>query len=351
MCSIKKRIRLPASLVLISLGAVILSGCSAGFILRSAYEQTKILLKREPIEKVINSAQTDPDIKRKLALVTEAREFARGIGLSPGGSFKTYSNIERDTLVWVVAGSKPTAFELYTWWFPIVGRVPYKGFFDKKSAENEALSLKQKGYETFLRGADALSTLGWFDDPVLTPMLKNDDYQIVNTVIHESVHSTVWIPNHVPFNESMANFVGAQGALEFYSQRNIAADIKGASTRLQIENELADAVNSLYEELDELYKSNRAHPEKMRLREQIFEKNIQDFRKAHPQFKALQSINNAEIMQLKFYLTNLRLFANSYQKAGNWENFIRLIKEVSKEIEQDSKKDPFDLLEIKISKH
>ena len=346
----EKRIPTKLSLIIISIGAVVFSGCSAGFIIRSAYEQTKILLKREPIEKVIESSETTSDIKRKLELVTEAREFAKEIGLSPGGSFKTYSNIDRDTLVWVVAGSRPAAFELHTWWFPIVGRVPYKGFFDKKSAEKEALSLKQKGYETFLRGADALSTLGWFDDPVLTPMLRNDDYQIVNTVIHESVHSTVWIPNHVPFNESMANFVGAQGALEFYTKRNNAADTKTASVRLQIENKLADTVTKLYDALDTLYKSDISESQKLESREQIFKERMKTFRQEHPQFKALQTINNAEIMQLKFYLTNLKLFADAYKEAGSWERFVGLIKEVSKEIGEDSTKDPFNLLEIKISK-
>ncbi len=330
--------------------ATLLSGCSAGFIFRSAYEQSKILLKRESIEKVIASPETDLETRRKLELVREARNFAEQMGLNPGGSFKTYSETNRESLVWVVAGAKKTAFELYTWWFPIVGRVPYKGFFDKASADAEAKYLESLGYETFVRGADAISTLGWFDDPVLTTMLKNDDHEIVNTVIHESVHSTVWIPNHVPFNETLANFVGVQGHIEFYSAKKNQSDIATALLRLKMEHELSTLLTDLYDKLDVLYSSNLSDSEKIKKRSEIFDATLLDFRSRYPRFKALKKINNAEIMQFKFYLTNFKLFEDTYRSANNWGAFIEIMRSISTQLNRNSDLDPFDLLESKLIK-
>lgn len=322
-----------------------LSGCSAGFILQSAYEQSKILLNRESIPKVLESPETSPEDKRKLLLVLRAREFAEAMGLNPKGSFKTYSRIDRETLVWVVAGAKKTEFALHTWWFPIVGSVPYKGFFDKSDAVGEAKKLESKGYETFVRGADALSTLGWFDDPVLTPMLRNPDHQIVSTVIHETVHSTVWIPNHVPFNESLANFVGLEAAKEFYLQQKDAAGFRTSKEQQRVENSLGQMINSLFQELSALYSQSIPEETKLREREKIFFKHISPFKKKFPQFKALSKPNNAEIMQLKFYLSNLSDFQALYSKSKNWRVFFQKIQEISDQMGRDRSTDPFKLLQ------
>src|SRR5690606_33281988 len=101
----------------------------------------------------------------------------------------------------------------------IVGSVPYKGFFEKEDAEHAAQKLELAGFETWVRGTDAFSTLGWFDDPVLSTTLSNSIPSIVDTVIHESVHSTVWIKGRVDFNESLANFIGGQGAYQFFKEK------------------------------------------------------------------------------------------------------------------------------------
>jgi predicted aminopeptidase len=330
--------------------SIILVGCSAGFIVESAYEQSKILLNRKPIDKVVADQDTPAELRQKLVLVQKARSYAESIGLNPGGSFKSYSKIDRDTLVWVVAGSKKTAFALHTWWFPIVGTVPYKGFFHKNDALAEASRLQKKGYETSVRGADALSTLGWFDDPVLTTMLRNADVEIVNTVIHESVHSTVWIPNHVPFNESLANFVGIEATTDFYKSIGDSTGLATARAMHKLEDSLSLMISTLYDELNALYESNLSEEEKLKNREAIFNTHVKKFKVFFPTFNALSAINNAEIMQLKFYLTNLKSFDALYRKCGGWEPFFKVIREIANKTGKDSNSDPFKLLEIEISK-
>src|SRR5690606_29809700 len=110
----------------------------------------------------------------------------------------------------------PICFEPYTWWFPIVGRVPYKGFFDFDEAHEQARRLDARGYDTYVRPSAAFSTLGWFNDPVLNTVLRYSDVDLVQTVIHELTHNTIYIAGQAGFNESFATFVGDRGAAAFF---------------------------------------------------------------------------------------------------------------------------------------
>lgn len=341
-------------LLLLTTGMILMSACSPLYIMRAAYEQSRILLRREKIETVLQNPAADIALKNKLQLVLEARDFAEKLGLNPGNSFRKYSKVDKDVLAWIVLGSKPDSFSLYTWWFPIVGTVPYKGFFSADDANRAARGLEAKGYETWVRGTDAFSTLGWFDDPVLSTILKQDDISIVNTVIHESVHSTLWIKGHVDFNESLANFIGTQGAVEFYrakvaacgphnaecfdtAQKFFDASVLARDRSL----ELSRFVNEIHRALHSLYKSDRTSEEKLAERQRIFEEKIAPVRAAYPGMTIFKSVNNAEIMQLKLYMTELDLFEKLY--AGSGFSFKKMLEKLEKLNDSDSKR-PFDAL-------
>lgn len=331
--------------------------------MRGAYEQTRILLGRRDIGDVLADPSTPAEEREKLQLVLDARSFSETIGLKTGESFTTYSDIGKDTLSWVVVGSRKDAFSLYTWWFPIVGRVPYKGFFEKEDAQEQAAELEAEGYETWVRGADAFSTLGWFNDPILSTTLRSSPTRIANTVIHESVHPTVWIPGSVPFNESLANFVAMMATQQFFGQR--VADClaaKGgdctreqamlASARLdaEVQRDLGAEVQGLYEALDQLYRDPALSPEeKVSRRSAIFTARVTPLREKHRELKALQRVNNAEIMQLKIYLTELGLFASLYELQGrSWQRFIAEVEGIQRQLEQDRSLDPFQLLRERV---
>jgi predicted aminopeptidase len=332
-----------------------LSGCSPSYVIRAAYEQSKILLSRRPIEEVIQDPKTSQDERTKLAYVLQARSYATAIGLQTGESFTAYADVGKDTLAWVVVGSRKDAFALYSWWFPIVGTVPYKGFFNKESAEKQAISLHAKGYETSMRGTEAFSTLGWFNDPVLSTTLRNSIPRIVSTVIHESVHSTVWIRGSVPFNETLASFVGSQATVEFFAKQltQCAQDEtrcalmrdfhRTAEHEYKFQRELADAVTLTYRELSALYNNPAlSSEEKIAQRSAVFERSLAPFRAAHSKVKILREVNNADLMQFTIYLTELPLFEQLYQKSeGSWERFFTLIKEIQAILEKDSTKEPF----------
>jgi predicted aminopeptidase len=341
----------------------LISGCSPGYVVRAAYEQSKILLARRPIDDVIADSATAPEDKKKLEYVLQARTFASEIGLNPGNSFTAYSDIGKDTLAWVVVASRKDAFALHTWWFPIVGTVPYKGFFSHESALEQARSLEEKGFESSVRGTEAFSTLGWFNDPLLSTTLRNPTPRIVNTVLHESVHSTVWIKNNVSFNETLASFVGSQATIQFFSQKNnlctaqgtdcpeSASFLRTAQDDHSFQLEFAVLIERLYSNLDALYSDRSlSSPQKIESRVSIFEETLKPFRAKYPRMTALKAINNAEIMQFTIYMTKLTLFEQLFKHSGGvWSKFFAAISTIKDAIDHDSSKDPFKELENMIS--
>lgn len=322
-----------------------LSACSPGYVLRAAYEESKILLNRKTISKLVDNPKYTDAERQKFQVVLKARDFANNIGLDVGESFTTFSKVDRDVLVWVVSAAKSDSFEHYTWWFPIVGSVPYKGFFSKKDAERQAKLLKSKDYETAIYGSEAFSTLGWFNDPLLSTTLNNHNSRLVNTIIHESVHRTLWVQNYVAFNESLANFIGLEGALQFFKLHNMLQDLKVAELTKVNEIKVSLVLDELYKELNEIYNSSATVSTKLALKAQSFERHSKPLHQRIPTLTILKDPNNAEIMQLKLYMSALSDFEAAFDKLDrSWPRFLSEMKALAEIIKSDPSKDPFQLL-------
>src|SRR6476660_8137041 len=140
--------------------AAILPGCSPLYVLRAAYEEGKILWRREPITDFVDKADVQADAQEKLKLVLAVRKYARDVlKFNVGGSYASYSRVDRPDLTYIVMAAPKTELKPYTWWFLIIGNVPYKGFFSRPEAEAEIARLKAEGYDTTLRTSAAFSTL------------------------------------------------------------------------------------------------------------------------------------------------------------------------------------------------
>ncbi|MCI5066249.1 aminopeptidase [bacterium] len=324
-----------------------LVGCSPAYLARAALTEAEILLNREPILEVLDPEYGDreqltADLRANLRWVLRARDFAESIGLTAKGSFTTYSHREEDVLAWVLIASKKDAFEPYTWWYPIVGRVPYKGFFEKEDAQCLTERLEARGYEVAIRGTPAFSTLGWFNDPVLTPALKHPPHEVVNTVIHEIFHQTVWIPGSVAFNESAANVVGALGAIEFFhreAERCTSASCRSEMARHQLraerswafERELGILLTETVSALEALYASTElTTAEKLAQREALFHEHTAPFRQRYPELSLLSELNNAALLQLFLYRQELggleELFLRCEKK---WSCFLAELQQIA----------------------
>ncbi len=173
------------------LGSVI-SGCSPFYVIRAAYEEGKILWRREPIPDYLEKPELAADTQDKLKLVLAVREYARDVlKLNVGGSYSSYSYVDRPDLTYILTAAPRTELRPYTWWFLIIGRVPYKGYFSKEDAAAAAKELEDAGYDTNIRTSAAFSTLGWFDDPLLSHLLRYDKVTLAEVVFHELFHNTL----------------------------------------------------------------------------------------------------------------------------------------------------------------
>ena len=192
------------------------SGCSPVYLAKAGWAEMKILKGRRPLDQVIQDQRTDEDTRKKLLLTRQARSFAiHQLGLNAGDSYTSFTQLETDTLAWVLSAAYRDRLESKTWWFPIVGRVPYKGYASEKGARKAESKLDAEGFDTYLRTTSAFSTLGWFADPLLSSLLRYDEVDLVETILHELSHNHLFVPGRVRFNESFATFVGRVGAIRF----------------------------------------------------------------------------------------------------------------------------------------
>ena len=238
--------------------ALVVGTPTGRYLIRAGWEEGKILQRRRPITEIVNDSATRPATRQKLRLVLAARAFgAESVGLKARQSFTTFSALQSDTLVLVLSGAYRDQLKPKTWWFPVVGRVPYKGFFDVALAKRAAKQLDDEGFDVYLRPASAFSTLGWFNDPLLSTTLRADSIDLANTVIHELTHNTFYAPGRADFNESFANFVGARGSAWFFRGRGSPRAADEADAKWSDEKLMAGFWAALYTSIDSAFK---AHP-------------------------------------------------------------------------------------------
>jgi predicted aminopeptidase len=345
-----RRSKLLALTALAAVGASLT--CSPLYVLRAGIEEARILSRRRPIDSVIAHPATDSTTRRKLELVLQARDFAGHVlDLDAGHSYTTYSWVESDTLLLVLSAAHRDRFEPHMWWFPIVGRVPYKGFFDFDAAHAAAARLAAEGFDTYVRPSGAFSTLGWFNDPLLNTVLRYGDVGLVSTVVHELLHNTVFIPSHVAFNESFANFVGDRGAIHFFCARDGDDAERCALARAVWEDNLRFGafLSALVNELEALYDSDLPRADKLARRERIFHDARSRFeREVEPALRtssfrgfARGQLDNATLIGVRLYYDRLDLFDAVLDRLdGDLPAAIRAIAAAAQQSD-----DPFAALE------
>ncbi len=304
-------------------------GC---YLSRAAYEEAKILARRKPIDKLVADSATPAAERAKLSLVVSARTFARdSLGLDPGDSFTRYTRLDRDTLVLVVSAAYPDRLARKTWWFPIVGRFPYKGFFDFDGALRTAEQLRRDGFDVSVGASSAFSTLGWFNDPLVSTTLRMDSISLANTVIHEIAHTTFFAKGQVVFNESFATFVGGRGAVHFFRSLGDSLSVARAEREWADDRVLGAFWASLFAELDSAF---AAHPDSLnpegakaarlaareaiygRARATLVDSVVPRLSTYGPAWARGVTLDNAVLMSRRVYATGLDDFEAVYQREG-----------------------------------
>lgn len=336
--------------------AALTAACSPLYVIRAGIAEAKILRARRPIPDVILDPATDARTQGVLTLVREARQFAiDSLGLDPGESYTSYSELESDTLLMVLSAAQADELRPKTWWFPIVGHVPYRGYFDFDKAAREEEKLVEEGLDTYLRPSGAFSTLGWLPDPLLSTTLRQDDVGVVETVIHELAHGRLFVGSRVRFNESYANFVGAVGAALFFCTRPgggyDTVKCHRAQGRWRDMVRFSDFLDPLIVELQELY-AERDTVERdvlLQRRDEIFERARATFtEEVQPTFEAstystflTQPLNNATLLGRMRYYHRLADFEAYLSQRG--EHLRTAIDDLAARANEVD--DPFTLLD------
>lgn len=344
--------------ILISIIAVLslplLTGCQIGYLLSSARGQLSLLNQRVPIEDSLKDEKISDEEKSKIKVTIEARKFAKEtLGLNSDKNYTHYVALDRPYVTYVVSAAPKWELTHHTWWFPIIGSVPYKGYFNEADSKEEETELKSQNFDTYRRGVSAYSTLGWFRDPLLSSMLKYKEQDLVNTIIHESVHATLYIKSSADFNERMAVFIGNKGSLEFYKTKygENSPMVKLIQSSNEDEKIFSEFISSEIKSLESWYKSQNSQEESIRqarireiqtrFKDLILPKMKTD---AYNKFPDLQ-LNNARILVYKTYVADLSDFQKLFEK--NNFDFKKMIDECKT---LESSKHPEEDLKLLINK-
>ncbi len=323
-----------------------LSSCSSVYYLYQAGRgQLQLLNRGRPIEDVIRDPTTDERVRTQLQQLSEIKKFGERFGLKPTQNYSEYVKLDRDAVVYVVTVSDELALKPKIFSFPIAGSFNYIGWFAKSDAEEFGAKYQKEGYDVDVRGASAYSTLGWFKDPLLSTMIRSLP-DLVNVVLHESVHATLYIKNQSYFNESLASFVADQLTQKYFEEKH-EIDAEGWKNYLkdrEWNEKIRTRLSQAYRELGQIYSSAKSPEEKRQEKAAYFETLKKDVRIS-------RNINNATLIQFQTYDASdhgFRALLRSYE--GDVREFLRALSALKNSDFEKNQEENFDTVVGKFTK-
>ncbi|WP_407297883.1 aminopeptidase [Stutzerimonas zhaodongensis] len=313
--------------------SIFLSGCST-YYGQLAVGQLDVLRQRESVAAIIERPQTDPQLRQRLALAQQARRFASStLALPDNGSYQVYADIQRPYVVWNVFATEAFSVAPLTHCFPIAGCVAYRGYYQEGRARGAAALLKARGYDTTVAGVEAYSTLGWFDDPLLSSMLRWDDERLAGLIFHELAHQQVYLADDTAFNESFASFVEHEGLRQWRVSRGLPP--RSEALRNQYAD-LSKLVLATRDRLAAIYASGLSEPAMRAAKREEFMRMRQAYRqlrdgpwKGNGRFDRwmAQPLNNASLVPFGLYDRWVPAFSALFKQAGG--DWLRFYEEVA----------------------
>ena len=330
--------RLSSAFVRVSLTAALalpLGACSTlGYYGHLAHGEISLLAARKPVAKILRDPVSDAELKARLQSAQAARQFASAtLKLPRNRSYTSYADLHRPYATWNVFAAPEFSVEPVHHCFLIVGCLAYRGYFDKDKAESAAAKLRAEGYETWVGGSSAYSTLGWFADPILSTMLRNDDDALAATIFHELAHQLVYVKGDTQFNESFATFVQREGSRQWRDARGLSAGDDSSQLR---DTQFTQLALALRERLRTLYARKLAPA----ITREHKREEIEQFRRDYTSMRdtrwsgkgdydgwVTSDINNAKLAPLGIYDGWVLAFAVLYEKSDrDWTRFYATVR-------------------------
>jgi predicted aminopeptidase len=321
---ILKRIALGLLGVLVILSIIYADLIVYGF--RQGKGQFNIIWNARPVEEFLNDPSFPDSLKQKLILIGEVRKYAiDSLGLKDTENYKTLFDQKGEEIMWVVMASEPFRLKAKEWKFPVVGSVPYKGFFDRARAIKLREELVTEGWDVSIRNPGGWSTLGWFTDPILSKMLERSEGDLANLIIHEMSHATIFVKDSIDFNENLSTFIGDRGAEKFLAHK-YGVEAKEYKIYFSEDDDFlkfSDHMLRGSEKLDSLYKTmNEQDPieEKKELKTQMITSIVETLdtlslstgTKPATRYKKMLP-NNAYFMNFRRYQSKQDMFWDIYR--------------------------------------
>lgn len=323
-------------------------GC---YYMQAVNGQLELLRKREPIQEVVQEADLNDEIRRRLTMVLEVRQFAVDeLKLPDNDSYRTYVDLERDYVVWNVFAAPEFSLEPRTWCFPIVGCVAYRGYFAESAATRHAAKLDAEGYDVYVGGVPAYSTLGRFDDPVLNTMLRWSDADLVATLFHELAHQRLFVKGDTAFNESFATAVGEAGLARWLEAAGRTRELAAYERRGRLRESLMEVVVETRSELTELYAEESDPETKRQAKAALLEDMVEraertagDAGFAAPGW-VRPPLNNARLLSVALYRGHVDAFRAMLDEcSGDFECFYTAAEQLA-DLEPDDRSRRLELL-------
>ena len=326
MRSREKRL-LRSRLVWVCLPLLWLSGC---YLLQQGKGQLELRYGQIPIAEALEQ-EANPQYRVLFKEISRIKAFAENeLLLKKSDNYTGYYETSQPGVTFVVTVSPKNELKAYTWWFPIVGSVPYKGYFNEDDARELESEFQDRGYDTWVFAAPAYSTLGWFKDPITTPMLRKGLFYLTSTIIHEMTHVTLFVPGEEAFNEQLASFIGQKGALHYFKEtlHLTPEQLNALEAKIKKAKIFSGTVRSYLPHFRELYKRQQPLGVTLQQREVLFTELKAQIGHLYPHLSESDlRFNNARLLQYQRYTADSPLLNKMWQDSGNdWGRFWELVK-------------------------
>jgi predicted aminopeptidase len=324
--------------LLLTVWSFLSCGCATpvGYLAKQGRHLLGDSLGAKPAEALLASPETDARTRAFLIRASEILRFAtEDIGLKRNRSFTRYKEIDRDHLVSVVSACAADSFQGYTWRYPLLGRLPYRGFYERADAEREAARLKEEGWDVVVRPVDSFSTLGFTRDPLYSFMQSYSDFELASLIFHEQTHATLFVKGQTQFSEELASFVGDEGALTWLAQSRGAGspEYRAALDQLADAETFEGLMRGLYGALDGVYRSALSREQKLERKGELiatFQADFESGQQARFRTEAFRSmraprVNNAYLSLFSLYTDDVPLIRSYYENICDGD--LRLLVE------------------------
>lgn len=324
----------------------VLTGCEGfHYYSQAILGQVSILGNREPVENLLADEKTPEKLKNRFRLVLRIREFAeKEMKLPAKGHYRSYVDVERPYVVWNVFAAPEFSLEPETWCYPFVGCAAYRGYFSEENARRYAEKLKTQGYDVYVGGVTAYSTLGWFDDPLMNTFIYYPESGLAGLIFHELAHQVLYVPGDTAFNESFATLVEKEGLRRWFSSPDKKKVYDAYLGKRSCSRQFRELIMKYRDRLESLYGKEIEIEEKRRQKTMIMNALKKEYEKRKEGEKGCgtrdawftKPVNNARIASVSLYNDFVPAFQKILEESGGrLEKFYEESKALGKKPEAE----------------